>query len=460
MPVDSKHKEYPAYAEKVGVVDDFIDVDEVKAKKAVYLPKTITVANDENDAKEAGINFDPYQLYIDHAHVSSIVFNTLVESIGFAFKEPPKIELPKKLEHLLAHADGKGNSLITVFQNIVETILKQKRCAIASDWDNDSKESKISLYSGLSLINWDMLENPKFLMLQEQYVKDSSDIYDIEYATQLKELRITEGKLEIKEHRQIDDGGAWAEVGDTAQMMLAKKESFDFIPVQIADISEIPLYPQTREVLAAYRWSASHGNALHYLGEPQQVQEGDEPSNQEKKGSSWTLFVEKGGKIYYLELNPEAMEPLRKKIEDHLKAAADMGVKLITDTSHQQSGESLYIQSKHRQSNLISVVREAGTKLEAALRVCAKIEGVEPEEVIFEPDLDFIKKPVDTAKLDHLSKSVKEGSGLVALYAQALRDAGWSVLSDEEYATALLKQKTDDEARIAASVNSSIDATH
>jgi hypothetical protein len=118
-----------------------------------------------------------------------------------------------------------------------------------------------------------------------------------------------------------------------------------------------------------------------------------------------------------------------------------MGVKLITDGAGVQSGESLYIQSKHRQANLISVVKEAGEKLEKSLKMCAYMMQCDEKEVIFKPSVDFIKKPIDTSKLDHLEKAVKNDTAPIEIYAKALRDAGYTILTNEEFKAKLQEQR-------------------
>jgi len=413
MKPDTKNPEYAEIKRRSDLVSDFMDEEAVKDKGTEYLKKPIAIIGDPKEAQM-------YETYKDNAYVPEFILSdALAEMLGMTFRSGVEVSLPDKIAHLENHADSRGNSLHAVFRDVVAGVLTTKRHAIVSDY---GEQSFLSLYKSDDIYNWDRNSHGYTLVVLREQYESGGDEYKREYKDQLREFRQVDGRLEVHVWRQTSNG-EWVEVtpdeGDFTPM-LPKNTEFDFIPVRIPETERNPMYGMAKTIAKGYKVSADYYGMLYNLAFGTLVVYTDSEVTKVETGLHTGLKLSQSDKAEILKIGADGAAPLKEAMESLFDSAVSQGIRIIDSGGQKESGEALYIRAASKQVKLQDIVSMCAEEMKEALRVCAMLEGANPDEVEFSVDVELIEKPFDPEKIKIIQDGVESGLLLHKDYIEAM----------------------------------------
>ena len=385
---------------------------------------------------------DQYDFYLSFAEFPEIVEPALTGFQGIIHARNPHIELPQQMEYLLEDSTPDGDSLNVLWATVTREILAGGRIGLLAEVNGDDDKIRIATYAAENVINWQALPprlggGAEFIVLFEprQVPRETepgvSDEFNTEDRKFWRELRIRRGTYQVRmwtepaqtrsqqqptfpeldvdigavtsvqqEQPEVArvDGRIWNEV-----TLFGKPfNKIPFLSINALDLGfeygAIPMLPLSRRAYSVYRLTADYRRSLYQKGDPQPWIAGI-PKDQAPTrigGEKLWVFENPEAKANYLDVEGDGGLPMmRQAIQDDLVRFDQEGGRLLSTTIRPESGDALKSRLLAHQVTLRNVVINAGIGMQKMLRVIAQMFGVDPETVVFTPDLDFAEPVMD-----------------------------------------------------------------
>lgn len=434
----------------------------------VYLPKPPALQLMGND-----VDGRKYKWLLSHAEFPSIVTDGLKRMQGIAHQAPPKVELPAAMEYLLERATPDGKSLHELYMEVTREVFLMGSCGLLPEVYTTGDRVYLCRYAAERIINWRMQRDPDairllFLVLHEPHDEPTEDGFGTTRVDYYRVLRHTPAGYaqELWRHDRKTETGPYVEREPVIPSRKGKAwQEIPFVRINADDLEiepgDRPLLPVAYKAMDVYRKSAGFHRAIYNKEDPPLMRVGISPQEAETMNTIGGSAVWDAGnpdaKGSYIEMSGDMLELAFKVMEGDLKEGRDVIGKLIDDSKGGvESGEALRERRASNAITLASMMRTIGLGMRKALQQVAIAVGANPDEVVFEPSLDFLASTM-TPK-DALDLITAKNSGfpisLAAIHEKA-RQGGLTTMTfedemesiEEEDPTGLLSSHQGNEAQ-------------
>ena len=446
MPIQTVDAKHPLYLEKEPdwelVRDCMAGERKVKEKGQTYLPATSGMrAMGMNGNQEGLAQYDAYKKRAVFPDLVQPAINALV---GTMHREPATILLPPAMEDMRENATLEGESLQCLLRRINEAQLAMGRIGILADVPDGASDPLpyLAIYDAEQITNWDDVRgsdgrlHPSLVVLDESEWKRTSD-FAWEYVKKFLVLDLvpTSGvtdqgqdvirsttnqsmvyrsRLEVldQQSRMADADNRQTAVNDGTDAVLnvvtpsLKGRTLDELPfvfIGSIDLSskpdQIPMLGLANISMTIYRGEADYRHTLYMQGQDTLVVAGDietGPDGERKKrliGANASIDLPLGGDAKYIGVSSEGLKEQREALQNDRNRAAELGANLLSSSKGggKEAEETLKIRVQARTASVMTVVKAGGEGLQTALRHIATWKGLNPEDVIVTPNMDFIQ---------------------------------------------------------------------
>lgn len=368
-----------------------------------------------------------YAFYASFAEFPEIVSPTLNAIMGLIHEKLPKIKLPSRLQYLLTMATPDGESLQELWERVTREILVVGRWVGLGEIVGDKIYA--CTYPVETMINWRLDAKvlggrPSMIVLRElSDVPRTDDPFAHETQEQFRMLAVEEGVYTAMVGVEGKTGVEWQAldvegVTKIAPMIFGKTlDHIPIYPINALDVSfdygPMPLLGMSRRATSIYRKTADYHRALYIKGDPQPVIIGVDPSDapDEIGGGKLWIFSNPDAKVDYLDIDGQGIPLMRQAINDQFAQFADeTGMLFEGASTGYESGEALRRRQAMRQVTIKSLVINAAHGMETMLRDFALMQGLNPEEVTFEANLDFAEPLMTGQELRELIQAKTLGA--------------------------------------------------
>ena len=398
-------------------------------------------------------NKQRYASYLSRAVFYPVASRTVTGMAGLAMANPPTIELPPELEHLLECADGAGASCSAMTSEAITELISVGRMGILSDHasgvvtEADDGGPVLIPYRAEQILSWfEVMEagRPKLvhLVLAETHQElADGEVKDI---PQRRVLSLEQG-LYVMRVFQKPDAGDFVQVGDDILPTDGQGQRLDFIPwswggaVKNDSRLDKPVISDiARMNVAHYVDSADFQESVYLLGQPMVALTGLTQAWADKffqdqiyLGIRQVMLLPEGGS---LDIKQAAENTLAEKAMQMKEAQmAALGAMLITGGGSAKTAEQIRTETAATQSALEMVVQNASDMIQLAISH-ANVFTRSVADFVFE-----MKPDLRTRQLD---------AQLILAIVQAWQQGALSVMDRNEMFRSLGMidpEKTDDE---------------
>lgn len=439
MSVKSLHPEYSKNIENVVLVRDCHEGEfRIKEKGISYLPATTSQILDGMQA--GGVGYLNYLSYKMRAVFPEYVKDAVDRYEGILHKKNLKVQLPAKMELLIKKATKGNETIYDLFRRITEEQLISGRLGLMFDISTDTKEPYLTLYPFESIINWGHNDGLlDFLVLDEcTYERSGFDW------VQKEEYRVCEldefgdyitREIESDFEEPLEESNEFLSPMYFGQTL--KQIPFTFINTKdiTADIDQPPLISLARMSVSIYRSEADYRHALYMQGQDTLVIiNGRYEQGATRVGAGAKIDVEIGGDAKYIGVSSSGLAEMRQALDsDKNYARYKSGHLIQTGKSDAESGKALMIRTGAQVATLTDIARTAATGLEKVLKIGAEWMGLNPDDVVITPNLDFTGVEIDGQNLVQLQTAKTMGAPLSnESIHNIIRERGLTSLSYEE----------------------------
>lgn len=398
----------------VQMLDCYDGERKVKEKGTAYLPATSgMIADGMTTASQSG--YKQYEAYRTRAVFPDFVRQAVDTMVGMMVRRPAKIDVPEKMKPLLEKLGSKGENAQTLLRKIYEEQIKTGRLGLFVDAPTDAPSTAmpyVSLYGALAIKNWAVSdvtegpEEPQAVILDESgYVQDPTTF---EWKQEQK-WRVTKMIGDVAKVTVVtgsftmpaDDDPSWVEISIGGRKL--DKLPFEFVnSVDLcAEPNDPPLLGLSHLSLAVYRLEADYRQTLFMQGQETLVVIGGRTEGEERRvGASAKIELPVGGDAKYVGVQATGLQEMRNALENDKSSASEMGARLLDfRDSARQSGDALRVRVASKVASLPSIAVTGAMALESALKRCATLMGANPDEVMVEPNTDFIDEALEGQNL-------------------------------------------------------------
>lgn len=359
MPIDTKHPYYVKYEDKwVRTRDSFEGSDEVKNKNDKYLPKLEGQPDEQYNAyKMRAVYFDGVE-------------RTVRGLVGAVMRVEPIVKAPNKLIELFNDITTTGVSLNSLISIMLQEQILMGRQGLLIDYDN---RPYLVHYITEQITNW----FDDTIILQEAFEVAKTDVFDICYKKQYRELTLKDGKYitNVWKKNNKDD---WIKSADI--IAKSKGKELDFIPFVSVSTDGFNLNPSKSSILALadisfsiYRTSADLEHGRHYtaLTTPWVTGFSDKGGGPTDIGPSkiW-IFPEPEAKVGLLEFTGKGLDALVVGMDEKRSMMASLGSQLLqSPKTGVEAADTVRLRQNAEASTLIGAVKMVEQAITKALMI-------------------------------------------------------------------------------------------
>lgn len=453
MGIDARH---PLYVQLVSDWEQmrhtYAGQRTVKEQRFRYLPPTDGMVTDGvNNPNSLG--YRAYNSYRMRARVPDFVREAAEAAIGVMHNKPPMIELPEALEPMRERATLRKESLEVLLRRINEAQLICGRLGLLVDFPVNTRGFASDLQSGVEvqtpgplpeavvpyiafyecekIINWDQgyrdglgVETLNMVVLDESEF-ERTDNFEWTHEQKYRLLLLGDNDL-----TNVPTGtysvGVFRENNtefstDALYVPTFRGNTLDEIPFTIinskdviADPDEPPLLGVSDLVLSIYRQDADYKQGLFMQGQDTLVviaDNADEASRMVGAGARLDLPANSDAK--FIGVDSKGLQEMRASLENDKSEAQNKAGQLMDTVSRErESGEALNIRVAARTASLKQIALAGAYGLQQTLRHAARWLGVNEEEVVVTPNLDFVDEDFQTRELVQLMTAKTLGAPL------------------------------------------------
>jgi hypothetical protein len=427
---------------------------QVKSKGESYLPATMGQMLDGMRNGEDGKN--AYDAYRTRAVYHNYVHDAVESYIGLLHLKPTQVKLPAEMEFIRQRATISGDSLDHLLRRMHAQQFITGRVGLLLDIDDSgSGNPYIAMYDAEHIINWDEGSNNvgvntlNLVVLDEtQWVRENFTWSQESRYRVLSLGNILENEEDNKSTNYSQGLFVANASGEVTEELLIEPtymgqplNEIPFVFVNTKDISTSPDVPPLLGLanlsLAIYRAEADYRHTLYMQGQDTLVVTGGTRHDENEStriGAGAILSVDMGGDAKFIGVSSSGLAEMRQAIQNDKEAAVTKAGHLMNSSSKQESGDALKIRMAAQTANLNQVAVTAAYALEEILKKCAKWMGLNENEVIVTPNLQFADK--DMRGQDFAQLIAAKNTGLLPLSDETvhtiLREQGYTKLNYDE----------------------------
>jgi hypothetical protein len=396
MSIKTVNPEYSARASSWTLMDDSYEGEEaIKRKGTDYLPSTSGQKEDGQGQGTSQEGEKAYAAYKMRSCYPTIFKDAVDAAVGLLHNQPPVINLPPQLEHLLDKASKSGLSLEQLLRSINARQLITGRIGVLADISGEL--ASLALYNESSIINWSTDNETgelNLVVLDETDYEMSDDLsWEIvnKYLILFKDPEsntYVAGKFE-------EDHEFSKEQLEPPVYKGAVLESIPFVFINSSDICnetcQPPLSGLAHTCLSIYRGEADYRQNLFMQGQDTLVTIGEQdPDEATRTGAGAKLSLPQNGDAKYIGVNSQGLSEQRQSLENDYMKAFRQGSQLVeTSNKTRESAEALKIRVAAQTTNLNQIAKAGAEGLEKVLKDIAKWYGADENAVSVTPNLDF-----------------------------------------------------------------------
>lgn len=434
----------------------------VKARGVKYLPPTSGMEIDGANLQASSANTKGWRAYIAYrrrAVFPEVVREAVESMLGVMHNKPPKIELPAALEPLREKATSRNESLEMLLRRINEEQLITGRSGLLLDLPKGKRLGAllpyIALYRAEHVTNWDDggdaasdLENLNLVVLNESGPERTA-IFDWEEVERYRVLVLgdpleneTAGARAVYRTGTFREGEEFSEEALIEPAIAGRKlERLPFVFANTKDIvaepDDAPLIGLSNLSLTIYRGEADYRQALFMQGQDTLVTIGatkTDPDEETRVGAGAEIAVPIGGDAKFIGVASSGLPEMREALVNDYNRAKEKATALLEAVSRAaESGEALRVRVAARTASLNQIALAGAYALQEILRIAAEWVGANPEEVVVEPNLDFVADIMQGRELVDLMTAKKLGAPIsVESIHKNMRSRGLTDLTFEE----------------------------
>lgn len=423
MPVNAQH---PDYAEHCGdwelMRDTFEGQRKVKEAGTKYLPAT--GGQEEDGMSEGEEGRTDYNAYRKRAYCPDFVKEAVQSMVGLMHREAARIEVPEKMEPMLKKLTPEGESAWAVLRKINEHQLLYSRIGLLLDVPSgksiDETLPFVLTYDPFSIINWDhgSTNEDSGGALDLVVLDESGNVRKPDFSwEEKKKFRVLKiaGEAESESEREgserISQGSYITSVVEKEGEEYNPDDAFapsrggkplDFIPFIIAgsndlvsDPDDLPLIGLGELVLTIYRQDADYKQSLHFQGQDTLVVKGGKLDENARLGAGAKLEVSEKGDAKFIGTRADGLSAMRTSLVDDRGRAGEMTTRLFDGEGDDSSGRALNVRLSAKTASLNQIALTGAEALERILKMAAEWLGLDPEDVVVEPNMDFEEDLID-----------------------------------------------------------------
>jgi len=365
MPIDTLHPSYIKYAKQwERVRNTFEGGDAVKKQGEKYLPKLPSQ------------NTSQYEAYKMRALYFDGVEKTVRGLVGAVMRIEPIIEAPPKLIDLFSDITNTGVSLNNLISIMLQEQILMARQGLLIDYN---ERPYIVHYATEQITNW----FDDKIILKEAFKTEKTDIYDVEYKTQYRELSLIDDiyTVNIWQKNEKDE---WIKGEDIVSKN--REKPLDFIPFIGVSTDGFNLEPSKSSILSLadvslslYRTSADLEHGRHYvtLPTPWVSDIGDVSSGVELQIGPTQVWKLPGAqsKAGYLEFTGQGLKALDVAISQKMGMMATLGLELHDQKSGVEAADTVRLRQNAEASTLVVAVKMVEGAVKKALTIMNDWQG-------------------------------------------------------------------------------------
>lgn len=366
-----------------------------------------------------------YYRYKSRAIYLNILKRTVQGLVGAAIRKTPIIDVPVGLEPHMEDCDLMGTSITELIHDLLVELLITGRCTIVVDRMENSR-TYLTKYSAESFMNWRMNMNVPTMATFAEELDVTTDGYDHELKTQYRVYEIDPaGDVRIKialeqtPDENSDEETTFEIVYETVPTLMGV--SLKRLPVFTMNstglgfdtIESPPLLDLANLSLSHYRTSADLENGRHYTALPQPWITGVDPDEHRNGiavgGDTAWIIPNEMAKLGYLEFSGAGLGSLENALSEKEQMMAIAGARLLESKKGVESAEVSRIRQNIETSILSSIVINLQNGIEKALKYMAEWEGMSPDDVNVELNMDFVDVRIPHQEIIALVQSYQMG---------------------------------------------------
>ena len=349
-----------------------------------------------------------YRAYLQRARFSEITLFTLKGLLGIATKKEMNIKLPSKIKYMEEKATKDGKSIQELYKYCLSETLSQGRVTLTVDVNQADNTCSIVPYASSSFLDWKTNEetgDTEFAKFCETETVFKDNSFEVEEQEVYFIYSIgAEGEVVLTKYSGDD------EIDKTPSL---QGSFFNSIPVVTIgsitnqnDPSPVPLFGISEIAYSMYRKDADLSQAEYMTCNPMFVITGadSEGGVPVMMGSTVALVLgNPDAKAFFTKTDTGALNHVQSAIEKLREEAATLGVSIIGAVKKAaEAAETTRIKQGSQSSTLIVTVDNVSKGIEVALKICAEISGVNPDQVSFSASTDFIERTLAPSMLKQL----------------------------------------------------------
>jgi len=438
MPVDTPCQSYQEnIAQWSRVRDCLAGSDVIKSKGTTYLPKPAGLSNSD---------FDDYTM---RAEFYPATARTLDGLAGAVFRKDPLMTVPEAQEKLLEEATLRGEDITTFAKRVVRDVISVGRFGSLVDFDESMEKPFVAGYRAENIINWrvtviDRRPVVTLIVLKEAaYAPDADDPFATVEVERWRVLLLGHAEAEdvgplvysqqVWEKREEDKdpmqiGGT---IIPTRRGKPLEKIPFTFFgPFDLSpDPQKAPLLDLSDVNLSHYRTSAELEEGAYFTGLPMYWVAGRMQGSQDEGeveftvGSRQALLLEEGSTAGVLSVDGGDMGILKTLMDDKEKRMAVLGARILEDQKAGVEAAATVTMRHAGESSLLSSI--SGTCSKGMAQVVEDLvwwDGVEPKDIGFELNKDFISGQIAPSELVQLVAAYQQGALGPKAFFKAMQD--------------------------------------
>lgn len=444
MGVDSKH---PLFTEHQSEWEQMRDTARgqrvVKEAGFKYLPATSGMIKDGAEVAVDSVGFKAYEAYRTRAVFPDLVDEAIDAMLGVMHNKPPKIELPSVMEPMLDRATIRNESLVMLLRRINEEQLTTGRLGLLADViDRGERQGQpyIVTYNAEHITNWDEgqlsrevdeegnevevtePQNLNFVALDESGEERQAD-FEWRHVTKFRVLSLGDPLANEPEGEGVYRVGVFRdnvnfnpEIMEEPQIAGNLAGEIPFVFVNTKDIvpepDEPPLLGLSDLALTIYRGEADYRQALFMQGQDTLVTIGGTEDEEYRLGAGASINIPNtSGDAKFIGVDSTGLPEMRSALEnDYKRASVKAGTMLETTSREAESGEALKIRVSARTATLNQIALSGAFALEQILKKIARWMGANDEEVVVEPNMDFVDDQLTGQTLVQFMTAISMGA--------------------------------------------------
>ncbi len=411
---DNEHPNYESHLELWDKCRTCFKGEEaVKQENHIYLP---FLSN--QDSPE-------YYSYKNRAIFLNVLRRTIQGLVGAAIRKTPIIEVPTGLSAHIKDCDMMGTSIEELMGDLLTEMLITGRVNLVVDRMEDSR-TYLTTYNAESFINWRMHMNAPTMAVFAEELDVTTDGYDHEMKIQYRVFDFDDNEnvrvrvaLEKAPDEQSDEEDVFEIIYETVPTVMG--EGLKKLPLftinstglGFDELQPPPLLDLANLSLSHYRTSADLENGRHFTALPQPWITGVDPDEYRSGisigGESAWIIPNEGANLGYLEFSGQGLGSLENALSEKEQMMAIAGARLLESKKGVESAEVSRIRQNIETSVLSSIVVNLQNGVEKALKYMAEWEGMNPDDVRVELNMDFVDVRIPHQEIIALVQSYQMG---------------------------------------------------